>query len=340
MDDLKFSVCIPAYNMGCYIRQTIQDVLAQSFTNYEIIISDNNSEDNTEEIVKSFKDKRINFFKNETDVGYVKNLELCKQRASGEIIYLLSAKSRIPKDALLNTYNAFKLSGDIGAVTRPYYWFGDDIFHPVRVKEQHDKYKDTIISIHDGVEKVIAVFKTLDNPAGLAFRREYMDIPFHKDPFVEFTYPFASIFKKHKVVSLKNYSMACPALASSGSKNLIAYEKSPVQNWVDLFNNVFYEEEFKSIREKCIKNFVAVNYIGLVQIRNYAAKYGYLLREIFLLIKYRWQNLFNLKFWFFSIGTVIMPRAILIPLVEIYKDKVNSKILKCKIRSRNICLKV
>lgn len=326
--------------MGGHIEQTIKDVLAQTFTNYEIIISDNNSEDNTEEIVKSFKDKRIKFFKNETNVGYAKNLELCRQRASGDIIYLLSAKSRIPKDALMNTYRAFKLSEDIGAVTRPYYWFGNNISHPVRAKEQYSEDKDTVVSIHDGEEKVIAVFKTVDNPGGLAYKREYMDTPFHEDRFVEFVYPFASIFKKHKVVILKDYSMACPAWASSGCRAPIVYEKSPVQNWVDLFNTVFYEEEFKSIREKCIKNFVAVNYVGLVQIRNYAAKHSHLLREISLLIKYRWQNLFNLKFWVFSIGTMLMPRSILIPLVEIYKDKVNSKILKYKTRNRGICLKV
>jgi hypothetical protein len=105
------------------------------------------------------------------------------------------------------------------------------------------------------------------------------------------------------------------------------YEKSPIQSWVDMFNSVFYEKEFVGIKEKCIRNFVAVNYVGLVQIRNYA-KYKYLLREISLLIKYRLENLFSIQFWFFSIGTMIIPAKLLIPMVDFYKNKINSKFLK------------
>lgn len=299
-------------------------VLAQSFTNYEIIISDNNSQDNTEEVVKSFKDERIKYFKNNTNLGAIKNLVLCTQKASGDIIYLLSAKAIIPNDALMNTYNAFKLSDDIGAVTRPYYWYGKDIYTPVRTKEPYSKDKDAIVSIHDGIEAVIAVFHTLDNPAGLAYKKSCMDIPFHEDVFVSFVYPFASIFKKHKVVILKNYSMAGPAFEESGSQNPIVYKKSPLQSWVDLFNNVFFEDSLKKIKKMCIEEFVAVNYIGLVQIKNYAPNYKCLLREIFLLIKYRRKNIFSLKFWFFSIGTLVVPKAILIPLVSFYKDKIGS----------------
>lgn len=337
MNDLKFSICMPIYNSASLIGATLKNILAQSFTNYEIIISDNNSQDNTEGVVRSFNDERIKYFKNESNVGYAQNLELSLRRANGDIIYLMSAKSKLAKDALLNTYNAFKLSDDIGAVTRPYYWYGENIGNPLRAKGRYDKDNDAIISIDDGEEAVIAVLKTLDNPAGLAYRRKYIDTPFNKDPFVEFTYPFVSIFKKHKVVFLKDYTMACPGWEYSGSQNPVVYEKSPIQNWVDLFNNIFSEKEFKEIKKKCIKNFVAVNYIGLVQIKNYAKKYAYLLREISLLVKYRWKNLFNFKFWFFSLGTMILPRSILIRLVAIYKDKINSKIVESRIG--DICLK-
>lgn len=326
--DLKFSVCIPTYNMGHLIKDVIRDVLAQTYADFEIIISDNNSQDDTEKVIKSFQEERVKYFKNNTNVGYARNLQLCLEKSSGDIIYLLSAKSRISKDALQKTCEAFMISEDIGAVTRPYYWYGKDLQTPVRAKEQYAKEKDVVISIHDDIKAVIAVFKTLDNPGGLAFRKSLMDIPFHTDFFVEFAYPFASIFKKHRIVYLKDYTMACPAFLPSGSQNPAVYEKSPIQNWVDLFNHVFYEKEFGSLRKGCIRNFVAVNYIGLVQIRNYASRYIYLLREIILLVKYRWQNLFNLKFWFFSIGTMVMPKSILIPAVERYKKMINSSILK------------
>ena len=66
--------------------------------------------------------------------------------------------------------------------------------------------------------------------------------------------------------------------------------------------------------------------IGLVQLKN-SAKPGVLWREILLLVKYRKKNLLTPLFWFFSIGCLIIPRRILIWLVDTYKLRVNSKLL-------------
>ena len=327
MDDLKFSVCIPTYNRGGFIGETIKGVLAQTYANYEIVISDNNSQDDTEDVVKGFKDKRIRYFRNESNAGFTGNLELCKQRSSGDVLYLLSDKNIIAKDALMKLYRAFKLSDDIGAVVLPYYWYGRDAGTPVRAKPLYDKDKDAIISIESGEKAVIAVFSVVDNPSAFALRKKYIDLPFHEDSFVEFVYPFASIFKRRKVVFLKDYTMACPAFVPSGSQKSFVYMKSPVQNWVDLFNAVFFEKEFEKIRKGCVKNFVAVNYVGLAQVKNYGS-YKALFREIYYLIRYRWENILSLKFWFFSAGAVIIPAFALKKVVYFYKNRVNSGLLK------------
>lgn len=327
MNELRFSILIPAYNGGQVIKQTIDSILHQDYCNMEIIVCDDCSSDNTGEVVKSIPDKRIKYFKNKNNLGYSKNLEICMAKATGDIIYLMGQDDILGREALLNTYKAFKISENIGAVTRPYYWFYDKIRKPVRAKDQYDINKDTVISIQDGEKAVIEVFKTLDQLSGLAYRRKFIDLPFHEDVFPCHVYPFASIFKKHPIVFLKDCNVAVRITSSQSRKVSSIYEKSPLQSWVDMFNSVFYEKEFKDIKGKCIKNFVAVNYVGLVQIKNYA-KYKYLLREIWLLIKYRWENLFNIIFWFFSLGTIIIPPFLLIPLVDWYKNKINSKKLK------------
>ena len=327
MNDLKFSVCMPAHNKGKLIGETIKSVLAQTYTNYEIIVSDNDSQDNTEDVVKVFKDQRIRYFRNAVNVGFSKNLELCKERASGDILFLLSPKNVIAKDALLSMYNAFKLSDDIGAVVLPYYWYGKDVNIPVRAKALYDKEKNTVISIHDCPKAIIAAFKIVDNPSSLAYRKDYIDMPFHKDPFVEFVYPFASILKKHKVVLLKNYTMACPAWVYSGSQDHIVYKKSPMQCWVGMFNTIFYEPEFNALKERCIKDFVAVNYVGLAQVKNYGG-FNCLIREIFQLTRYKKTNLFSIKFWIFSIGSLLIPAFFLKRLVVFFKRGVNTKFLK------------
>ena len=90
--------------MASLIGNTLQDIFAQDFGNYEIIVSDNQSTDNIDAVIERFNDKRLRYFKNERNVGYFKNLELCLQRATGDVIYLMSAKSRLAKDALVSAF--------------------------------------------------------------------------------------------------------------------------------------------------------------------------------------------------------------------------------------------
>lgn len=327
MNDLKFNILMPAYNGANLIGETLRSILTQSFTNYEIIIIDDNSCDATEDVVMSFDDKRVKFYKNNINLGYSRNLKECSKKVSGDIIYLMGQDDILGKDALMNTYKAFKISENIGAVTRPYYWFDKDINKPVRAKEQLNLERDEIIKITDPYQKIIRVFQTLDQLSGLALRRKYMDLDFHEDIFPSHVYPFASIFKNHPIVFLKDYNVAVRIRSSQCRSVSSIYDRSPLQSWVDMFNSIFYEERFNKLKKHCIKNFVAVNYVGLVQIRNYA-RYRYLLREIWLLIKYRPKNIISFKFWFFSLGCLLMPPCLLIPLVDWYKNKVNSSKLR------------
>jgi len=311
----------------------------QSFTNYEIIIVDDCSKDNTVQVIKKIKDKRIKLYQNKKNLGYSGNLEKCRKKAKGDIIFLMGQDDILAKDALLNTYQAFARSEKIGAVTRPYYWFDERVDKPVRIKEQLNPKKDGILSIEGDKQKSLLMFHTLDQLSALAYRRKYMDVPFHPDIFPSHVYPFASIFKKYLVVFLKDYNLAVRIGTSQarsspiyGRKTSYIYNKSPIQSWVDMFNNVYREKKYHQFRDWMIKNFVAVNYVGLVQIRNYA-QYRHLLREIWLLLKYRWENIFSFQFWFFSLGCMLMPAFLLIPLVDWYKNNfLSKKFAKIKIK--------
>ena len=59
MTNISFSICIPNFNYAQYIGETIQSVLDQTYQNFEIIIADNASTDNSVEVVQSFDDNRI-----------------------------------------------------------------------------------------------------------------------------------------------------------------------------------------------------------------------------------------------------------------------------------------
>ena len=65
------SVLMPAYNAEKYIKEAIESILNQTFSNFEFIIIDDGSIDATEEIIKSFKDSRIVYIKNEKNLGLI-----------------------------------------------------------------------------------------------------------------------------------------------------------------------------------------------------------------------------------------------------------------------------
>jgi glycosyltransferase involved in cell wall biosynthesis len=91
MEKVKLSVCIPVYNCEDYVKIAIDSILQQDFKDYELIIVDNQSTDRTVEIIKSYKDKRIKFYQNETNIGMVANWNKALTLVSGEYIKILPA---------------------------------------------------------------------------------------------------------------------------------------------------------------------------------------------------------------------------------------------------------
>lgn len=82
------SVLMTAYNREKYIAEAIESVLASNYTNFELIIVDDCSNDRTLEITKEFalKDERISFYKNETNLGDYPNRNKAVQYAKGKYI--------------------------------------------------------------------------------------------------------------------------------------------------------------------------------------------------------------------------------------------------------------
>lgn len=86
---MKVSVIIPTYNRAHMITQAIDSVLNQAFKDFELIVVDNYSSDNTESVVKSYNDKRIRYFKNQNNglIGISRNYGIQKSR--GEYVSFL-----------------------------------------------------------------------------------------------------------------------------------------------------------------------------------------------------------------------------------------------------------
>ena len=85
------SVIMPSYNTASYISDSIKSVLAQTYSNWELIIVDDCSTDNTDAIVAGFKDARIKFFKNIKNSGAALTRNRALREANGEWIAFLDS---------------------------------------------------------------------------------------------------------------------------------------------------------------------------------------------------------------------------------------------------------
>jgi len=95
-----FSICIPNYNYARYIGETIQSVLNQTCQDFEVIVADNASTDNSLDVVRRFSDPRISLVLNQYNVGFAPNLDRATESARGEYIILLSSDDLMMSGAL------------------------------------------------------------------------------------------------------------------------------------------------------------------------------------------------------------------------------------------------
>ncbi|OJI09298.1 MAG: hypothetical protein COV08_01725 [Candidatus Vogelbacteria bacterium CG10_big_fil_rev_8_21_14_0_10_49_38] len=88
----RVSINLPAYNRASFLPATIESVLKQSFTDWELLIFDDGSTDNTKEVLIPFlTDPRINYHKNETNLGICRTRNLALQASRGQYVAVLDS---------------------------------------------------------------------------------------------------------------------------------------------------------------------------------------------------------------------------------------------------------
>ena len=86
----KVSICIPAYDQVDYLKKNIDSVLSQTYTDYEIIITDDSPSDIVKDFIQQYQQPDIiKYYKNDTALGSPENWNECIRRASGEYIKIL-----------------------------------------------------------------------------------------------------------------------------------------------------------------------------------------------------------------------------------------------------------
>ena len=114
MTELKpqISICILTYNGEKFIARTIQSVLDQTFSNFEIVVSDDGSTDKTLEIVRSFNDSRIVRIDSLAKVGAEANLNNSVANARADLVKLVCQDDLLYRQCLQTEFEAMSLSAN------------------------------------------------------------------------------------------------------------------------------------------------------------------------------------------------------------------------------------
>lgn len=135
----KVSVCIPSYNYSRFISDAITSVLNQSLGNFELVIVDDNSTDDSESVIRGFQDSRIRYFRNEVNLGITANWNKCLSLARGSYVCIMGADDIYFPDFLTRmcfvldsnfdvgfAHCAFKLIDEDGKILRVYQRYARD----------------------------------------------------------------------------------------------------------------------------------------------------------------------------------------------------------------------
>jgi len=113
---MKFSIIIPTHNRAHLIQETIDSVLAQTYTDFEIVIVDDGSNDDTEKIINSYGNHVIDYIKLKRigKLSVLRNHGM--QRATGDFITFLDSDDILDPDKLLTVHNIFVKNPEINLV--------------------------------------------------------------------------------------------------------------------------------------------------------------------------------------------------------------------------------
>lgn len=111
----KVSICIPAYNRRNLFRATLWSVLQQTFPDFEVLVSDNASEEDLKADVIAANDPRVRYFRQKTNIGGQKNFLFLQTKAAGEYVLFLCSDDLLMPDCLAKAVAAMDAQPQRGA---------------------------------------------------------------------------------------------------------------------------------------------------------------------------------------------------------------------------------
>src|SRR5687767_7322641 len=110
------SVCIPAFNHERFVGESVSSVLKQSFQDFEIVITDDASDDGTLDVLSKFRDPRITVHRHGQNLGPSAAINQCVRSSKGKYIALLGSDDAFFPEKLEEQVAIMERTTNVGAV--------------------------------------------------------------------------------------------------------------------------------------------------------------------------------------------------------------------------------
>lgn len=123
---MKISIVTASYNYQDYIKETIQSIIDQTYSDWELIIVDDCSTDNSVNVIKSYTDNRIKLFINKENLGLAQTVKRGIEKATGKWIVFLESDDILTKDYIEKKVKIAHKYQNINLIFNDCEFFGDE----------------------------------------------------------------------------------------------------------------------------------------------------------------------------------------------------------------------
>ncbi len=245
----EISVIMPVHNGEKYLREAVDSILSQTFSDFELLIIDDGSTDSTPDIIKSIDDERIVYLKNESNMGISHSLNRGIAASKGKYIARMDADDISLPQRFEKQIEFMKSNPEVMLLGCAVEAFGEDFENTVRV---FSKFNDDI--------KIDMLFSTPFAHPSLMFNRRIFEDGLYNSDFngIEDYELWIRFAKKHQMSTLDEVLFMYRMHVSQVTKNTNAdYERKyrlVKENQVSSILTEYTEEEFEAFLNYCKGN--------------------------------------------------------------------------------------
>ena len=317
-----FSIVIPTYNRAYDLQFALYCVLRQSFSDFEVVVSDNCSRDDTESIVNKLKNKKIRYFRNKKNIGMIPNQKKAIEYAKGKYVFLHGDDDFfLYKDSLQKIYEEI-IKHSPGYIRVNYASLSTDRKRIFSYKVNKPFEKNYYLPANSKNEDVLSFIVDSDNYffSGIIFRN---DLPksvtmVNADPSPWINILFYITKKYGAYFIIQRHIIACWSRRTAKNEDHGFYQlvegKLKAENYFEIVKQKISSRAYRRFLQKELMA-IYVNLFPAIKVSVGNKKMIQISKRMYVLDQTIAKNL---TYWIHFIPALIIPRGILGIIKEIY----------------------